>query len=112
VNAQEPVLVVKPGSGNEKRPVYFLELQTPPAEAAITKVEGNRVELWLGGLERHNLEAFNQGTILTIVDNAGRKQGLVQLESRQALLGRGKVLEASANEVRPGALLQTARART
>jgi hypothetical protein len=103
--AQIPQLAVKPNSGNEQRPVYFLERQTPPAEAVITQSEGERVKLWLGGIEPQSLTAFSQGTILTIVDNAGNEQGLVQLESRQGLVGTGKILKAP-NGVRVGALLQ------
>jgi hypothetical protein len=101
-----PELAVKSGSGNEKRPVYFTELQTPPAEAVITKVKGSQVELWLGGLDSQSLQAFAGGAILSIVDNAGREQGLVQLDSRRALVGQGKVLNASRDAVQPGALLQ------
>ncbi len=104
--AQKPEFAVKPNSDNENRPIYFIERQTPSAEAVITKVEGDRLKLWLGGIEPQSLEAFTQGAILTIVDNTGKEQGQVQLISRQGIVGTGKVLEAAPNAVQPGALLQ------
>jgi hypothetical protein len=104
--AQQPELVVPPNSGNEKRPIYFLKPQTPPAEALITQVQGETVTLWLGGIEPQSLKAFSRGAILTLLDRVGYQQGLVQLESRQGLVGRGKVLKATPQAVRVGALLQ------
>ncbi len=104
--AQIPQLAIKPNSGNESRPLYFLEQQTPPAEAVITQVEGEKVKLWLGGIEPKNLLAFTQGAMLTLVDNAGKEQGLVKLESCQGLVGVGKVIKVTSNKVQVGALLQ------
>jgi hypothetical protein len=104
--AQPPQLIAKPNSGNELRPIYFFERQTPPAEAVITQVEGKTVQVWLGGIEPQSLLAFNQGAILTLVDTIGTKQGLVRLESRQGLVGVSKVLEATSKAVRVGAFLQ------
>ena len=103
---QVPELAVKPGSNNQEQPTYFLEPQTPPAEAIITEVEGNRVKLWLGGLQPKILPVFANGSVLAIVDQDSQEQGLVELESRQGLVGKGKVLEASPPVVQSGALLQ------
>ncbi|NEQ70530.1 MAG: DUF4384 domain-containing protein [Symploca sp. SIO2D2] len=103
---QVPQLAVKPNYPNQEQPTYFLEPQTPPAEAVITKVEGKQVELWLGGLQPKILSAFAEGSLLAIIDQANQEQGLVQLESRQGLVGKGKVLAASPHALQPGALLQ------
>lgn len=103
--AQLPQLLVKPNSGDEKRPIYFLEQQTPPAEAIITQIEGDNIKMWLGGIEPQSLQAFTRGGILTIVDRTGKEQGLVQIESRIGLVGMGKILKAS-QAVQAGALLQ------
>lgn len=103
---QTPQLAVKSNSGNENSPIYFLERQSPPAEAAITRIESKRVTLWLGGIEPESLIAFTQGAILTLIDRAGNEQGLVQLESRQGLVGVGKVLKAPPKAIQVGALLQ------
>ncbi|HEY9665813.1 MAG TPA: caspase family protein, partial [Coleofasciculaceae cyanobacterium] len=72
---QTPQFAVQPNSGNENRPLYFLQRQSPPAEAAITRIEGKRVTLWLGGIEPESLMAFTQGAILTLIDSAGNEQG-------------------------------------
>lgn len=100
--SQEPLMESKPGSNYPRSPVYFINEQTPPAEAVITKVEGNQAELWLGGLDPKSLEAFGSGAILSVVDPQSREKGRVQLESRQGLVGRAKLLDAA----QPGALLQ------
>jgi len=100
--SQEPLMESKPGSDYPKRPVYFINEQTPPAEAVITKVQGNQAELWLGGLDPDSLAAFNSGAILSVVDPQSRTKGRVQLESREGLVGRAKLLDAA----QPGAFLQ------
>jgi hypothetical protein len=99
---QEPLIEFKPSSDYSNKPVYFIRKQTPPAEAVITKVEGNQAQLWLGGLDPQSLAAFESGAILSVVDPQGREKGRVQLESRQGLVGQAKLLDAA----QPGALLQ------
>jgi hypothetical protein len=101
-NQQEPRIEYKPGSDYPRSPVYFLNEPTPPAEAVITKVEGNQAELWLGGLDPNSLSAFDRGAILSVVDLQGREKGRVQLEARTGLVGQAKLLDA----VQPGAFLQ------
>ncbi|HEY9667676.1 MAG TPA: caspase family protein [Coleofasciculaceae cyanobacterium] len=99
---QQPIIEYKPGSDNPKRPVYFINEQTPPAEAVITNIVGNRAELWLGGLAPDSLAAFKAGAILSVVDSQGRDQGRVQLEKRDGLVGQAMLLDAA----QPGAFLQ------
>ena len=99
---QEPLIEYQPGSDHAKSSVYFINEQTPPAEAVITKVEGNQAELWLGGLDPDSLAAFDAGAILSVVDAQGRDQGQVELESRNGLVARAKLLAAA----QPGAFLQ------
>ncbi|MFB8791100.1 MAG: caspase family protein [Potamolinea sp.] len=99
---QEPLIEIKPGSDYSQKPVYFINKQTPPAEAVITKIEGDRATLWLGGLDPASLAAFESGAILSVVDPQGRDKGRVQLESRSGLEGTAKLLDA----VQPGAFLQ------
>ncbi len=100
--SQEPLMELKPGSDYSKRPVYFINEQTPPAEAVITKIEGDRAQLWLGGLDPDSLNGFQSGAILSVVDAQGREQGRVQLESREGLVGHAKLLDTA----QPGAFLQ------
>src|SRR5919199_1258697 len=99
---QTPVFEVKPNSDYAKRPVYFVEQQMPPAEAVILGVEGERAQVWLGGINPESLEAFDKGAVLTVVDPKGSQKGQVHLESRQGLKGQGKLLGTA----QPGTLLQ------
>ena len=99
---QEPLIEAKPGSDNTRSPIYFINETTPPAEAVITKVEGNQAELWLGGLPPDSLAAFNSGAILSVVDSSNREQGRVELISRKGLIGQAKLLDAA----KSGAFLQ------
>ncbi|MGC1394353.1 MAG: caspase family protein [Coleofasciculaceae cyanobacterium] len=99
---QEPLIEVKPGSDHIRSPIYFINETTPPAEAVITKVEGNQAQLWLGGLPPNSLAAFNSGAILSVVDSSNREQGRVELISREGLIGQAKLLDAA----KSGAFLQ------
>ena len=101
-SGQEPQLEVKPNSGYDQQPLYFTPQQATPAEAVITKIEGDRAVLWLGGLDPQSLAAFGKESVLTTIDSTGGSQGQVRLESRQGLTGRGKLLNAA----KLGALLQ------
>ena len=100
--SQEPLMELKPGSNYGNNSVYFINEQTPPAEAVITKVEGNRAELWLGGLDPNSLSAFQSGAILSVVDSKGIQQGRVELESRKGLVGQARLLDTA----KIGAFLQ------
>lgn len=99
---QEPLIESKPGSDLIRSPIYFINETTPPAEAVITKVEGNQAQLWLGGLPPDSLAAFNAGAVLSVVDSSNREQGRVELISRKGLIGQAKLLNAA----KSGALLQ------
>ncbi|BAY83860.1 peptidase C14 caspase catalytic subunit p20 [Calothrix parasitica NIES-267] len=83
-------------------PLYFTPFNTNYAEAVITKVNGNQVELWLGGVDSESLEAFEKDAVFTVADGEGR--GLVKLQSRQGLLGKGSLIKAT--QLKPGTLLQ------
>jgi hypothetical protein len=99
---QEPIAEVKPNSDYNQRSVYFIDQQMPPAEAVILGVEGDRAQVWLGGINPKNLQAFDRGAILSVVDPKSNQSGQVLLESRQQLIGRGKLVGTA----RPGTLLQ------
>ncbi|HEY9836890.1 MAG TPA: caspase family protein [Vampirovibrionales bacterium] len=101
---QIPEMEVKPGSGNESKPTYFLPVQSNPAEAVITAVNGDRLELWLGGIDPQSLTAFNSNAVFALATEADAG-GLVQIESRQGLVAQGKAVAPSAG-LQPGALLQ------
>lgn len=105
-NAQEPEFELQPTRNNIQPPIYFVNRQTPPAEAVVTQVKGNQVDFWLGGVDSESLPAFGKDTIFTLIDADGREQGQVQVDSRQGLVGQGKLLKAQSPILRPGALLQ------
>ncbi len=83
-------------------PLYFTPFNTNYAEAVVTKVNGNQVELWLGGVDSDSLEAFDKNAVFTVADGEGR--GFVKLESRQGLVGRGTLIKTA--QLKPGTLLQ------
>ena len=104
---QRPEYNVKQGSNNDKLAVYFTNVRKIPAEAVITKVQGNQVDLFLGGIDPRSLKAFGEGATFTVIDSQGQKQGQVKIESRQQLKARGKLIQTNnKTEVLPGTLLQ------
>ncbi len=68
-------------------------------------MQGNQVDLFLGGIDPRTLEAFGRGAILTLVDGEGKERGQVQIESRQELTAKGKLMQTRDN-IASGTLLQ------
>ncbi|BAY93686.1 caspase family protein [Tolypothrix sp. LEGE 11397] len=93
---------------NLNSPLYFLPPKATPAEAVITGVNGNQVNLWLGGIEPQSLESFNKSATLTVIDEKGEARGHVQIESRQGLFAKGKLLNNTRTQtaLAKGTLLQ------
>ena len=81
---QTPGYEAKEGSGNEKKPIYFINNPSPAADAVITEVKGNEAKLWFGGA---NLGELDNGTVFTIIDARGGSSGKVTLRSRIGLVG-------------------------
>jgi len=108
---QTPEYEVKLGSSNEKKPIYFLNKVANAAEAVVTKIEGELVEMWLGGIDSESLAAFEKAANFVVVDASNKTIGEIQLESRQGLVGRGKLVnKASAVTIQLGAFcLETMR---
>lgn len=103
---QVPLFEAKPNSGNEKKPLYFLDKQIAPAEAVITEIKGNEATLWLGGIAQESMDAFGEGaTFITIKepDSRGGKQTQLELMSRNGLFGKADIKDSN---VQTGALLQ------
>ncbi|MBS9396147.1 MAG: caspase family protein [Dolichospermum sp. OL01] len=105
---QQPEFNVKQGSNNDKQIVYFTNRKNIPAEAVVTKVRGNQIDLFLGGIDPRSLKAFGRGAIFTVVDGQGREQGQVQIESRQQLKAQGKLIQTTTRgaAIASGTLLQ------
>jgi hypothetical protein len=110
---QIPVVEAKPQSNNEQQPFYFLNFTAPTAEAVITKVTGDQIEFWLGGVSSQNLASKN--TVFTLLDPSGKtltdKSGqplALQQTSRSdgSLFGYGKLLSGQMSAVKPGMFLR------
>jgi Caspase domain/Domain of unknown function (DUF4384) len=88
--------------------IYFTPFNTSYAEAVVTQVKGDKVELWLGGIDARSLEAFNQEAAFTTVNSSGQETGIVKLESRQGLIGQGKFIAVAKDnsQIKPGTILQ------
>ena len=92
---------------NSNQPVYFINKQVPPAEAIITKIQGDKVDLWLGGIPPQSLAAFRRDAVFSLVDKQGKPQGLIKLDYRRGVDGIGKILELKSSEaLQIGAFLQ------
>lgn len=88
-------------------PLYFTPFSSSYAEAVVTKTEGNKVELWLGGIDSQSLAAFNQNSFFTVVDTKGVSKGVVRLDSRTGLIGTGTLVSSTNNvQLQPGTILQ------
>ncbi|NJM74183.1 MAG: DUF4384 domain-containing protein [Scytonema sp. RU_4_4] len=107
-NLQDPEIETNLSKQNANTPIYFTRLSSQAAEAVVTQVNGDSAELWLGGLDSQTLEAFKKDAIFTVLNPQGGDQGLVKLESRQGLVGRGKLLQTAqpGGQLQPGTLLQ------
>ncbi|MBD2388301.1 caspase family protein [Cylindrospermum sp. FACHB-282] len=107
-NIQDPEVESNLSKGKTNLPIYFTQVQALPAEAVVTQVQGNQVQLWLGGLDLPSLEAFKQNAIFTVVDGKSGERGQVKLESRQGLIGKGTLLTNTRirGTIQPGTLLQ------
>ena len=108
-NYQDPEFESNFHSKNANPPIYFTPLSSQSADAVITNVNGNQVDLWLGGIDSQTLEAFNSNTIFSVLDAQGGERRLVQLEHRKGLTGSGKLLDTKArglSQLKPGTLLQ------
>lgn len=93
--------------GDKNQPVYFIDNTLPPTDAVITGVEGNQINLWLGGLDNQSLESFDKNATFSIVNETRQPQGKVKLESRDGLKAKAKLVEkGNIASLKPGMQLQ------
>lgn len=64
--------------------------------------------MWLGGIDTRTLEAFDREAIFVTVTNGDRETGIVKLESRDGLVGRGKFIAPARgnSQIQAGTILQ------
>lgn len=101
----------KPGyevqqKADEQQPMYFTLMQKPAAEAVVTEAKGKTVKLLLTGVEPEILDAMGKGAVFTLVDDAGKPRGSVQIQSRDRLTATGILTTNSAMKINLGASLQ------
>ncbi|MDV3000925.1 MAG: hypothetical protein N5P05_002531 [Chroococcopsis gigantea SAG 12.99] len=93
-NTQNPLYEVA-GANVEDKPMYFLPADFPPAEGIIQSVQGQQVDVWLGGIDSQSIDAFSAGSIFSVIDSNNKELGKIQLESRSALKGKAKIISNS-----------------
>ncbi len=105
---QTPELEVKLKQ-NSNPSLYFSSFSKSYADAVVTQTKGDQIEMWLGGIDPQSLEAFNKdNAVFSIIDANGGESGLIQLQSRQGLVAKGKLTNSSARstQLQAGMLLQ------
>ncbi len=105
---QTPEFQEKPNSGNQQQPTYFLAdfAAQQAAEAVVTQVEGNQVQVLLNGVEPQVLETFGKGASLNLVNAQGAAIGTIEITERHQLQARGTVKLKTPGTIAAGALLQ------
>lgn len=95
----------KAGDDDNKSLFYYLPSPLPTAEAAVTKVEGQQADMWLGGIDAEN--ALGKDSIFAIVDKKdGKALATLRVDKRDGLTAKGTLIDGDANALKEGALLQ------
>jgi Caspase domain/Domain of unknown function (DUF4384) len=107
-HSQTPEFQEKPNSGNQQQPTYFLAdfAAKQAAEAVVTQVKGNQVQMLLNGVEPQVLETLGKGASLNLIDAQGVTIGTVEITGRNQLSAQGTVKLKKLGTIAPGALLQ------
>lgn len=92
--------------GNSNASIYHSTPKAVPAEAVVTNINGDEVNLWLGGIPSQSLEGFNEKAVFTVVDANGEGRGQVQVSSRQGLTAKGRLIGTARTQLEKGTLLQ------
>ncbi|MGB3535259.1 MAG: caspase family protein [Microcoleaceae cyanobacterium] len=105
--AQIPTFEYQPGSNFNQQPLYFIELETPSAEAVITTVRGETIEFWLGGVASQNLKNSDATAIYSVLDELGEVVAEIEQTSRvEGLFGIGKQISGDTSAIKKDRLLR------
>ena len=86
--AQTPFSDLQTGKDFGQQPLYFLKpIAQTAADAVITKVEGNRAKIWLGGVPAESLATFEPGATLGAIASTTSEPQVVTLLERRGLVG-------------------------
>ena len=88
-NAQIPTQEVAAGKEFNKSPIFHLAAVRPSAEAVIQKVEDGKITFWLGGVSSQSLEAFQPGSLFSMIDDQSKVIGEIKQTERSGLVGYG-----------------------
>ncbi|MCC5618018.1 caspase family protein [Nostoc sp. CHAB 5836] len=94
LSKQKPVV-----DGDKTQPIFFIDTKSiPPSEGVISKIKGEEITLWLGGVETQSLANMQKNAKFAIFNNHGEVLGEVALTSPPNLLDTKKtnILEAKA----------------
>ncbi|MGB3493716.1 MAG: caspase family protein [Elainellaceae cyanobacterium] len=102
-NVQNPEFETNLPANLENAPLYFTEMESPPAEAIALSSAGDRIQLWLGGIHPDGLRAFQEGAVFSAVNGDGSAVGTVQLVANpEGLNAEGRLLRASQDNISRG----------
>ncbi|KAM3100095.1 caspase family protein [Phormidesmis sp. 146-12] len=104
-NPQIPIKDIAPGQPFAQQPVYQLTADRPSAEAVVRQVRPDgKIVFWLGGVSSRSLEAFQPGSLFSMVDDNGSVIGEIEQTGRLGLEGYGKLNAGKTPQ--PGTLLR------
>jgi len=86
---QLPRYEVKVGREYQQQAPYFINSPKSPAQAVVTRVKGDSVQLWLGGVD---LRKVTTGTVFTAIKGTGQ----VKVVSRDGLVAQATIEKAVA----------------
>ncbi len=100
-----PCRTAAPCQSFDQQPVYQLTADRPSAEAVVRAVRADgTIAFWLGGVSSRSLDAFEVGSLFSLIDDKGTVIGEIEQTSRAGLEGYGKLKSGSTPQV--GTLLR------
>ncbi|MFM2432797.1 MAG: hypothetical protein RLZZ511_4011 [Cyanobacteriota bacterium] len=104
-NPQVPIKEVAPGKPFDTQPVYQMSADRPNAEGVVTKVaDAKTIQFWLGGISSSSLEAYQPGSLFSLIDAQGKVVGEIEQTGRAGLVADGVLKQGNLPTV--GALLR------
>lgn len=104
-NSQIPHKEVAPDQPWEQQPLYQLSPARPGAEAVVSKINPDgQIVFWMGGVSSQSLEAFQPGSLFSLINDKGEVLGELEQTNRAGLEGYGIVKSGKPPQV--GTLLR------
>lgn len=104
-NSQTPYKEVAPGQPWDEEPLYQLSPDRSGAEAVVRKLNPNgQIVFWMGGISSQSLEAFQPGSLFSLMNDKGEVVGELEQTHRVGLEGYGLLKSGQSPQV--GTLLR------